>query len=137
MFRRMFAAPLLCLVLTSAIPAQEKQPVLLKVTLPREDATLTIDDKPDPIKIGKVREYKSEPVEVGGTFTYTLRATILPNNYTTIIRMRKIKVTGGGKYDVDMTQNDPKSPDDITIRFVPTPPEIVEAMLKLAKVGKD
>src|SRR5258707_120084 len=114
MFRRMFAVPLLCLVvLTPAILAQEKKPVLLKVTLPRDDAALTIDDKPDPIKTGKVREFKSEPVEVGGAFTYTLKATILPNNYTTIVRIRKVKVTGGGNYEVDMTQNDPKSPDDI------------------------
>src|SRR5207244_3212860 len=28
-------------------------------------------------------------------------------------------------------------PDEVKVRYVPTPPEVVEAMLKLAKVGKD
>src|SRR5437667_1358791 len=108
MFRRMFAVSAVCLVvLTAALPAQdkEKKPVLLKVTLPRDDATLTIDGKATD-RTGKVREFKSPDVEVGASFTYTLRATILPNNYTTIVRTRKVKVTGGGTYDVDMTQND-------------------------------
>ena len=128
----------LALVIGTALPAQdkEKKPVLLKVLLPSDEATLTIDGKATD-REGKVREFKSPAVEVGKEFTYTLRATIAPNNYTTIVRTRKVKVTGGGSYEVDMQKNDPKEPDDITIRFVPTPPEIVEAMLKLAKVSKD
>lgn len=140
---RTWPAALVVLVLgAAALPAQdkdkdkEKKAINLKVLLPREDATLLIDGKPTD-KEGKIREFKSPAVEAGKAFTYTLQATIIPNNYTTIVRTRKIKVTGGGSYDVDMLQNDPKSPDDITIRFVATPPEVVEAMLKLAKVGKD
>jgi uncharacterized protein (TIGR03000 family) len=139
MFRRMSIVPaMILLVLIPALPAQdkEKKPVNLKILLPRDDAALTIDGKATD-RTGKTREFVSPAVEVGPGFTYTLKATITPNNYTTIVRTRKVKVTGGGSYEVDMTQNDPKSPDDITIRFVPTPPEIVEAMLKLAKVGKD
>jgi uncharacterized protein (TIGR03000 family) len=133
---RPLAAAVCLLALAAALPAEEKKPVLLKVLLPSDEATLTIDGKATD-REGKVREFKSPAVEVGKEFTYTLRATITPNNYTTIVRIRKVKVTGGGSYEIDMQKNDPKEPDDITIRFVPTPPEIVEAMLKLAKVGKD
>jgi uncharacterized protein (TIGR03000 family) len=126
------------LVLALHVPAQEKErkPVRLKVLLPRDDAQLTIEGKATE-KTGKVRDFDSPPVEVGTKFQYTLVATIKPNNYTTIVRTRKIVVTGGENYDVDLRENDPKTPDDITIRFVPTPPEVVEAMLTLAKVGKD
>src|SRR5207244_763024 len=113
-----------------------KKPALLKVLLPRDDAALTIEGKATE-RVGKVREFESPALEVGGKYEYTLVATIKPNNYTTIVRMRKVQVTGGSAYTVDMQGNDTKFPDDITIRYVPTPPEVVEAMLKLAKVGKD
>ena len=117
-------------------PADEKKPALLKVLLPRDDVALTIEGKVTE-KTGKVREFESPVLDVGGKYEYTIVATIKPNNYTTIVRTRKVPVTGGGTYTVDMQANDPKTPDDINIRFVPTPPEVVEAMLKLAKVGKD
>jgi ubiquinone/menaquinone biosynthesis C-methylase UbiE len=37
---------------------------------------------------------------------------------------------------VDLRKADPKNPDRFVIRYVPTPEEVVEAMCKLAKVGK-
>jgi len=60
-----------------------------------------------------------------------------PNNYTTITRTRKVHVQPGQETTVDLTQADPDRPDDIVIRYVPTPPEVVHAMLKLAGVSKD
>lgn len=139
MLRPRYALPVACVfVFALLIPAQEKEkkPIRLKVLLPRDDAVLTIEGKATE-KTGKVRDFDSPAVEVGTKFQYTLVATIKPNNYTTIVRTRKITVTGGETYELNMNDNDPKQPDDITIRFVPTPPEVVEAMLTLAKVGKD
>ncbi|MBI1829916.1 MAG: methyltransferase domain-containing protein, partial [Planctomycetes bacterium] len=43
----------------------------------------------------------------------------------------------GQTVDVDLRKADDKNPDKFLIRFVPTPEEVVEAMCKLAKVGKD
>ena len=114
------------------MPAQDdSKKAKLKVLLPREDAVLTIEGKPTE-KTGKVRDFESPPLEVGKKYEYTFVATIKPNNYTTIVRTRKVPVVAGESYEVDLRANDPKAPDDITIRFVPTPPEVVEAMLKLA-----
>src|SRR5207245_485471 len=59
------------------------------------------------------------------------------NNYTTITRTRKVSVMAGQEVDADLRQADDKQPDKIVIRYVPTPKEVVEAMLKLAEVGKD
>ena len=36
-----------------------------------------------------------------------------------------------------MRQEDSRWPDDIVVRYVPTPAEVVEAMLKLGRVTKD
>jgi SAM-dependent methyltransferase len=38
---------------------------------------------------------------------------------------------------VDLRKADPKQPDEIFVRYIATPMPIVEAMLKLAKVGKE
>lgn len=147
MTRHRFAPVVFCLIFIAPFaPAQdkaktpdtakEKKAVKLKVLLPREDAVLTIEGKATD-RTGKVREFISPPLEVGAKYEYTLVATIKPNNYTTIVRTRKLAVAAGDTLEIDMQANDAKMPDDITIRFVPTPPEVVEAMLKLASVGKD
>src|SRR5262249_16654475 len=49
----------------------------------------------------------------------------------------KVYVRAGETAEVDLRKADPKQPDDFFIRYVATPMPIVEAMLKLAKVGKD
>src|SRR5207247_707521 len=38
---------------------------------------------------------------------------------------------------VDLAKADPKNPDDIVVRYVPTPDDVVAEMCKMAKVGKD
>src|SRR5207302_9908882 len=50
---------------------------------------------------------------------------------------RKVPVGEGGELNVDLSKADPKSPDDIVVRFVPTPDDVVEAMCRLARIGKD
>jgi uncharacterized protein (TIGR03000 family) len=116
-------------------PAQQAQPATLTVRLPA-DARLTVEGQVTK-QTGAERRFVSPPLEPGQKFSYTVSAFWEPNNYTKITRTRKVSVQAGKEVEVDLTKADPKQPDDIVIRYVPTPPDIVEAMLKLGKVGKD
>jgi uncharacterized protein (TIGR03000 family) len=108
----------------------------LRVLLELVDAELLVDDSPTRQK-GTRRSFVSPPLEMGKKYYYTLTATMRPNNYTTITRVRKVLVEAGKTVEVDLRKSDDKQPDKIVIRYVPTPEEIVDAMLKLADVGKD
>ncbi|HLW67105.1 MAG TPA: TIGR03000 domain-containing protein [Gemmataceae bacterium] len=119
-----------------ALAQDEKKVAKMKVLLPESDASLTIEGMPTKAT-GEIRNFESPPLEPGKEYKYTLVAVIKPNNYTTITRKREVKVLAGKEVEVDMRENDPVHPDDAVIRFVPTPPDIVEAMIKLAGVGKD
>jgi uncharacterized protein (TIGR03000 family) len=116
-------------------PAQQAQPATLTVRLPA-DARLTVEGQVTK-QTGAERRFISPPLEPGQKFSYTLAAFWEPNNYTKIARTRKVSVQAGKETEVDLTKADPNQPDDIVIRYVPTPPDVVEAMLKLGKVGKD
>ena len=59
-----------------------------------------------------------------------------PNNYTQIVRPRKVTYKEG-EVVVDMRKQTKEEPDHIQVRFVPTPPDFVDAMCKIAKVGKE
>jgi uncharacterized protein (TIGR03000 family) len=86
---------------------------------------------------GETRRFVSPPLEAGKKFHYTFVAEWRPNNYETFTVVRRVPVEAGKRAEEDMTKADPKRGDKLFIRYVPTPPEIVEAMMKLAKVGKD
>jgi uncharacterized protein (TIGR03000 family) len=136
------SASLLALLATSAAwsqapaPATGEKPARLVVRLPEADATLTVDGEPTR-QTGTVRRFVTPPLEPGRRFSYTLVAVIKPNNYVTITRTRKVHVQAGEETEADLRNADPALPDNIVIRYVPTPPEVVDAMLKLARVGKD
>jgi uncharacterized protein (TIGR03000 family) len=112
------------------------QPVTVRVLVPFADAQLLFDDTLTR-QTGTERIFVSPPLDSGKSYAYTIKTTWRPNNYTTITRTRKITLKPGQKVDVDLRQADEKQPDKILIRYVPTPKEVVEAMLKLAEVGKD
>jgi uncharacterized protein (TIGR03000 family) len=99
-------------------------------------AVLSVDGQPTR-QTGAVRTFSSPPLTPGKDFSYTFTAVIEPNNYTTITRTRKVTVRAGRTTEADMMSNDEKQPDNIVIRYVPTPEPVVNAMLDLAKVGKD
>jgi uncharacterized protein (TIGR03000 family) len=129
---------LVFLVLAGSLRGQEtaeRRPVILRVLLPQANATLSIEDKPTR-QTGIVRVFESPALEPGKTFTYTLKTTWEPNNYTTITRTRTVEVRSGQTVEVDLRQADPKEPDKIVVVYIPTPQVVVEAMLKLAGVGK-
>jgi uncharacterized protein (TIGR03000 family) len=103
-----------------------------------DDAIVTIDGK-EQKKTGAERRFTTEPwvAAPGKKYYYEVTAKWEPNNYTTITRKRRVYVEPGKETVLDMNKEDPKIPDHIVIRYVPTPPEVVDAMLKLGKVGKD
>jgi uncharacterized protein (TIGR03000 family) len=88
---------------------------------------------------GLTRTFTSPPLDLKATYTYSLKVTWEPNNYTKITRFLKVKIDPNAEttVKVDMTKEDPRWKDDIVVRFVPTPNEVVDAMCKLAKVGKE
>jgi uncharacterized protein (TIGR03000 family) len=116
------------------VPAQ--RPATIRVLLPLANAQLLVDNV-QTRQTGTERVFASPPLEPGKSYFYTVSATWQPNNYTTITRTRKIPLKSGQDVEVDLRHADERQPDKIIIRYVPTPQEVVEAMLKLAEVGKE
>src|SRR5262249_41129011 len=129
-------AGLLTLLAPSPSLAQGVRRAQIVVILPSPDAELTISGAATK-QTGPVRRFTSPALQPGRKYTYTLVATWEPNNYTKLIRTRDFTVEAGKTTRADMREADPDQPDRIIARFVPTPDDIVEAMCRLAKVGKD
>jgi uncharacterized protein (TIGR03000 family) len=122
-------------VRTQAPDTQERRATL--TVRVHSDAKLTVDGAATK-QTGEVRRFYSPPLEPGKSYSYTLVAEWMPrNNYESYIVTRKVKVEPGMAAEIDMRKWDPKQGDQLVIRFVETPDKIVDAMLKLAKVGKD
>ena len=117
----------------------EMKPTTIKILLPEsyyKPAEVVIEDTVTK-STGNERTFQTPPLDVGKKYTYKIKATIEPNNYTKIIRTREITFTGGENITLDLRQKDPKIADDVRIRWVPTPKDIVLQMGKIAKIGKD
>jgi tRNA A58 N-methylase Trm61 len=71
-----------------------------------------------------------------GSDFVTVKAVWHTNNYTEFHRSRKVPAKEG-EIVVDLRKDSATEKDDIKVRFVPTPDDVVEAMCRLAKVGKD
>ena len=108
----------------------------IKVTLPREDAELKIEDKLMKVT-GVTREFETPDLDSGKLYEYAFSATWAPNNYTILTRTKTVEFKAGDDVVADLSKADPKAPDQAKIRWVPTPDDIVEEMMKLGKVGKD
>jgi uncharacterized protein (TIGR03000 family) len=142
----MLVACLLCcgLLVSPAALAQDKEktdseskPVTLKVIVPQEDATLWINDK-ETKQTGEQRKFESSPLKPGKNYFYTIKVFWEPNNYTKITRVRKVEVKPGNSYEVDLNKREKDDiPDDIVVRYVPTPDAIVDKMMDMAKITKD
>jgi uncharacterized protein (TIGR03000 family) len=140
-YSRLVGAALLLgvsLVVSSVQTATAGGKTTFKVYVPESpntdgDATLWIDGKMIPGK-GTTREIPAPPLKAGKK-TYTFRVLWEPNNYTKIWRT-KVVTPKAGQVVVDLTKKNPDIPDDIKVRYVPTPDDIVEAMCKLGKVTK-
>ena len=108
----------------------------LKITVPQDDAELKIEGK-DTKPTGPIREFETPEIDAGKLFEYSFSVTWKPNNYTTLTRTKAIEFKAGEDINVDLTKVDPKVPDKAVVRWVPTPDDIVDEMIKMAKVTKD
>lgn len=102
----------------------------------QEDAKLTVDGNPTTQR-GGVRRFHSPPLEPGKTYHYTVVAEWMPSNYETFTVKRKVEVAAGKRVEVDLRKPNIELGDTLFIRWVATPPKIIDAMMKLAGVGKD
>jgi SAM-dependent methyltransferase len=67
-----------------------------------------------------------------------IKAVWETNNYTKIIRPRKVTAKeGGGEIVVNFRTKSDTEKDEFVIGFYPTPQAVVDHMCKMAKVGKD
>ena len=138
--RSLFLAALVTLTASPAVRAQapdapERRATLIVGVYP--DAKLTVDGVATK-QTGATRRFYSPPLEPGKSYSYKLVAEWMPgNNYETYVVTRKVVVEAGKAVDVDMRKMDPKQGDKLIIRWVPTPPDVVDAMMKLGNVGKD
>lgn len=133
---------LIIFVLSPWYSAQEKVETQITILVPPagdEETQVKVNDK----KIdgeGATRVYKTV-LEKGKDTKFKIEALIVPNNYTKITRIKEITIKGGDNVKVDLTQKQPFAesarPDDIVVRYVPTPDDIVDEMSKLAKITKD
>lgn len=117
----------------------EKKPATIKIVLPEslyKPAEVRIENVLTK-QTGSERSFVTPPLESGKTYTYKVEATIEPNNYTKIIRIREVTFKAGEELTLDLRKRDDKIPDDVRIRYVPTPDDIAEEMGKLAKITKD
>lgn len=106
----------------------------IKVTVPQDDTELQIEGKATKTT-GKSREFETPAIEGGKLYEYKFTAKWAPNNYTTITRNKTVRFKGGDDVNVDMTRDDPN--DKAVIRYVPTPQDVVDQMVKLASVTKN
>jgi len=104
----------------------------LKITVPQQDAVLTIEKTKTKLD-GLVREFETPELEVGKDYEYSFIVNWEPNNYTKMTRTKNVEFKGGEDLTVDLTKADPKN-DKAVIRWVPTPDDIVEEMMKLGGV---
>jgi uncharacterized protein (TIGR03000 family) len=133
------SAAILSLCFVPAVKGQTAvapQSANLRVLLPTAKAQLKIENRLTQ-QTGTTRLFVTPPLENTQRYHYTLTAIIRPNNYTTITRVREVPIRAGDDLTVDLRQADKDHPDDILVRYVPTPPEVVKAMLRLAGVGTD
>jgi precorrin-6B methylase 2 len=89
------------------------------------------------------KEYEGEGDERTLTVTtpkdkdyVVVKAVWETNNYTRILRSRKV-VAKAGEITVDLRNKSDTEKDDFEIGFYPTPQKVVDAMCRMANVGKD
>lgn len=107
--------------------------IKLKLLLPQPNTVVTVDGKAVPGE----GERRTLTMTVAKDKKFVqLTAFWEPNNYTKITRPRKVEAKDG-EVTVDFLKPSDTEKDDIVVRYVPTPPDVVDAMCQVAKVGKN
>jgi SAM-dependent methyltransferase len=120
-------------VLTTDAAVAGGKTLTLKLLLPQSDTKVTVDGKEIP---GSGEERKITVMTAKDKDYVLITAFWEPNNYTKITRPRKV-VAKDGEIVVSFLKPSDKEKDDIVVRWVPTPPDVVDAMCKMGKVTKD
>ena len=128
-----FASPL---ILPEATAQGQGVKSKIKVTVPQQDAELLIENKATKT-VGLTREYDTPALEAGKRYEYTFLARWRPNDYTVMTRPRTVQFTAGDEVVVDLAKDSADGKDRAEVRYVPTPADIVDEMIKLAKIAKD
>ncbi len=105
----------------------------IKITVPQDDAELLIEGQATKVS-GLTREFETPDIDTGKQYEYTFSTTWRPNNYTVLTRTKTVEFKAGEEVVADLSLADPKVPDKAVIRWVPTPDDIVDEMIKMAKV---
>jgi precorrin-6B methylase 2 len=108
----------------------------LRVLVPQSRSRVLVNGKTMPGKAAEVREFAA-PALADGKKEYEVIVTWRTNDYTRFFRSAKVGPKPGTTVVVDLRKPDPKNPDRIEIRYVPTPDDVVARMCKLASIGKD
>jgi uncharacterized protein (TIGR03000 family) len=114
------------------VAAQARVTSRMAVTLPQMDAELIVEGRTIPGS-GITRSIETPPLQRGLTYQYAVAATWQPNAYTTMTRTKTVTFKAGEPIAVDLTVDDPN--DRVRVIYVPTPPEVVDEMIRLAGVG--
>ena len=118
-------------VFAQAIAQAERVTSKVVVTVPQNDAELTIDGQPVEGD-GASRTFETPPLAKGVTGKLTVAAEWRPNTYTTMTRTRTVPFRAGESVTVDLSRDDPT--DRVRVMYVPTPDDIAQSMVQLAGV---
>ncbi|MGE3804993.1 MAG: TIGR03000 domain-containing protein [Gemmataceae bacterium] len=125
-------ALLVSILCVATLRAEDKKPAQLRVFLP-PDATLEIEGY-TPKATGTERLFESPPLEPGKNYFYTLRAHwTSPKGRVT--RMQLVRMRAGEESRAEFRPGFDRSSSNIL--FVPTPDDVVAAMLEAVKLQKD
>lgn len=119
---------------TAVAPAAPQVRSRFTILVPHDEAELIVDGKATAGK-GTSRDFRTPPLEFGRTFVYTFTAKWRPNGYTVITRNKRVEFKAGDEASVDLSRDE--GSDRAEIRFVPTPPDVVWAMIELAGVKEN
>src|SRR5687767_9410847 len=101
MVRRLSVALILGLVIAApSWGVGEKKALVLKVLVPEEDATISVNGKTVEGE-GKERKIEVTSKPKGKNKDHVITASWEPNNYTKFTRTRKVKVDATGEVTVD------------------------------------
>jgi uncharacterized protein (TIGR03000 family) len=132
----------LAFALTAAGQAK-KAPATIKLLLPENSTKVVLKVEGKELEANEkaakegIRVLVTPELDPAKTYAYKIEAVLEPNNYTKIERTREVTFKAGEEITVDLRKKDDKVPDNVVIRWVPTPKIVVKDMCELAKVGKD
>jgi uncharacterized protein (TIGR03000 family) len=102
------------------------------ITMPQADAVLLVDGEEVPGN-GAIRTVQSRPLRRGAQGTLSLTARWKPNAYTEMTRTKQVPFAAGAPVTVDLSAE--AADDRVKVVYVPTPQDVAEEMVRLARVG--